>query len=71
FQTVAGIAAYDATDEQVVYDITKAFWENSDQMSEGWPWAGAVDISFSTAERGLIQFHPGAARYYRQIGVLK
>jgi len=68
FQTVAGIAVYDATDEQIVYDITKAFWDNRDQIPSELPWIAQMDIDYAAHARGLIQFHPGAARYYKEVG---
>ena len=68
FQTVAGIAVYDATDDQSVYDITKAFWDNREQMPSEPPWFAQIDIDYAAHARGLIQFHPGAARYYKEVG---
>ena len=68
FQTVAGIAVYDATDDQSVYDITKAFWDNRDQIPSELPWIAQMDIDYAAHARGLIQFHPGAARYYKEVG---
>lgn len=68
FQTVAGIAVYDATDTQLVYDLTKAYWENLDQIPAHLFWTQTKDISFAARQRGLIQFHPGTARYYSEAG---
>ena len=30
-----------------------------------------VILIFASSKRGLAELHPGAARYYREVGVLK
>ena len=34
-------------------------------------WAKALNLEFAASKRGLAELHPGAARYYREVGVLK
>ncbi|MGI9417017.1 MAG: TAXI family TRAP transporter solute-binding subunit [Geminicoccaceae bacterium] len=70
FNTAVGIAVRADLDEEIVYQVTKAFWDNIDQVTSEAPWAKALDIAFAASERGLIQLHPGAARYYEEVGAM-
>jgi TRAP transporter TAXI family solute receptor len=61
-----------AVDEELVYQITKALWHHSTRplLQTGHPQAGAI-----TREGALdgvaIPLHPGAERYYREIGMIE
>lgn len=68
--TSVGIGVRADLDEEIVYRITKAFWDNLDQVTTEAPWAKALDIRFASEERGLMQLHPGAARYYEEAGAM-
>ena len=70
FDTAVGIGVRNDLDEETVYRLTKAFWDNIDQVTSDAPWAEALDLSFAASKRGLMELHPGAARYYREAGVL-
>lgn len=57
-------------DEQTVYEITRAIFENLDQLVSA--HAAAEVISLENAPKDLpIPVHPGAERYYREKGVLQ
>lgn len=71
FDTAVGIAVRAEIDDEVVYNITKTFWENIEQVTSDAPWAKALNVDFAASQRGLMQLHPGAARYYKEVGVLK
>lgn len=71
FDTSVGISVRADIDEETVYQITKAFWDNIESVTSEAPWAKALDIEYAAAQRGLIQLHPGAARYYKEVGALK
>jgi len=71
FDTAVGITVRADLDEETVYQITKAFWDNLDQVTSDAPWAKGLNAEFAAAERGLAQLHPGAARYYREAGVIE
>ncbi len=71
WNTAVGIAVSADVDEEVVYSLTKAFWDNLDQVTSDAPWAKALDVAFAAESRGQIQLHPGAARYYREAGVIE
>jgi TRAP transporter TAXI family solute receptor len=70
FDTAVGIAVRADLDEETVYQITKAFWDNIDQVTSDAPWAKALDITFAASKRGLMELHPGAARYYTEAGAM-
>lgn len=57
-------------DEELVYQCTKALFENLDVMKRA--HAMGKMISLDTALNGLtIPLHPGAERYYKEVGVIK
>ncbi|EFL87636.1 TAXI family TRAP transporter solute-binding subunit [Ahrensia sp. R2A130] len=69
YQTPLFITRAD-TDEEVVYQMTKLLFEKKDELVTGHNAFKALDIN--KAATGLtIPLHPGAERYYREVGVLK
>jgi TRAP transporter TAXI family solute receptor len=70
FDTAVGIAVRGDLNEETVYQITKTFWDNIEQVTSDAPWASALDVGFAASTRGLMQLHPGAARYYEEVGAL-
>jgi TRAP transporter TAXI family solute receptor len=71
FDTAVGIGVRADLDEDTVYRITKTFWDNIEQVTSEAPWAKAINVEFAASKRGMAELHPGAARYYKEIGVLK
>lgn len=64
----AMLAVTDTLSEDVVYDITKAIYENVDSITH----AKGEFISTESAVEGVgIDFHPGAEKYFKEIGVLE
>jgi TRAP transporter TAXI family solute receptor len=62
-----GVASKDLPDD-LVYAIVKAFYANHDRMVQA--HASARESVVANLNRNtFIPFHPGAARYYREIGV--
>jgi TRAP transporter TAXI family solute receptor len=59
-------------DEELVYGITKALWhENARALLDAGHAKGAA-ITLETALDGIgIPLHPGAERYYREVGLLQ
>ncbi|HCD72344.1 MAG TPA: C4-dicarboxylate ABC transporter substrate-binding protein [Thermovirga lienii] len=54
--------------EDVVYKITKAFWENVEDLYK--VHAKAKMVTLDTALEGIsVPVHPGAAKYYKEIGL--
>lgn len=70
FDTAVGIAVRSDLDEETVYQVTKTFWDNIEQVTSDAPWAKALDVNFAASKRGLMELHPGAARYYEEVGAL-
>lgn len=70
FNTSVGIAVRGDMDEQTVYNITKTFWENLEKITSQAPWAKAININFAAEQRGLMKLHPGAERYYKEVGAI-
>lgn len=68
--TAVGIAVRTDLDEELVYQMTKAFWENIDSITSEAPWAAALSPEAGAKAQGTIKLHPGAARYYKEIGVM-
>jgi uncharacterized protein len=53
-----------------VYAITKAFWSSLDQLANAHVAAKAIDLKH--ALDGMpVPVHPGAEKYYREVGVIK
>ena len=71
FDTAVGIGVRADLDEETVYNVTRAFWDNIEQVTSDAPWAKALNLEFAASKRGLIELHPGAARYYREAGVVE
>lgn len=66
----ATVAALLSVDEDVVYWFTRAMFENVDDIALG--HARGADLSLETALAGIDPqyLHPGAAKYYREVGLL-
>lgn len=71
FDTSVGIGVRNDLDEETVYQLAKTFWDNIEQVTSDAPWAKALSVEFAATKRGLMELHPGAARYYREVGVLE
>ena len=55
-------------EDNLVYKITKALWENVSDLHKVHPKAALITLD--TALQGLsIPLHPGAAKYYSEQGV--
>ena len=62
----------DKADANTVYEIVKALYSDAGQKAMG---AGHAKGKFITKENAVqgagIPFHPGAAKFYKEVGVLK
>jgi len=54
--------------EETVYQITKAFWEGAEKMRANAPWLKKITLEYAVQD-GALGLHPGAARYYEEIGI--
>ena len=65
----ATLAVSASLDEATVYEMTKALFENLDEL--GAAHAKGKEVSAQSAITGIsVPFHPGAAKYFKEIGVL-
>jgi TRAP transporter TAXI family solute receptor len=72
-KTVAVIATWVASDRlpaDLVYQMTRALWEKREVLEK--VHAKGREIRLETALAGMaIPLHPGAEKYYREVGILK
>jgi TRAP transporter TAXI family solute receptor len=61
------VASKDLPDD-LVYTIVKAFYANHDQLTKAIPAARASVVE-NVKRVTVLPYHPGAVRYYREIGV--
>ena len=66
----ATIVASNKLSDDTVYRLTKALFENKDQIAAA--HEKGKDLSPAYAIAGVsVPFHPGAAKYFKEVGVLK
>jgi TRAP transporter TAXI family solute receptor len=64
------LATHEGVPADTVYILTKAMFENLDQLQSA--HAAAKAIKKETAAKGMpLPLHPGAEKYYREAGLLK
>jgi len=67
---MAVLIAHPKLSEQVGYDITKALLDNQPELASA--HAKGKELSLQGAVKGVsIPFHPGAAKYYKEKGLMK
>ena len=65
----ATLAVSKSLDDETVYEMTKALFENLEKL--GAAHAKGKEVGAKSAVTGVsVPFHPGAAKYFREIGVL-
>ena len=61
---------HEGVSNETVYAITKALWTNLDQLTAAHSAAKALDRK--RALEGMpVPLHPGAEKYYKEVGVMK
>jgi TRAP transporter TAXI family solute receptor len=64
------LVTHEDVSEETAYQMTKLMFENLDRLKASHSAAG--NIKPETALEGLsIPLHPGAERYYREIGLIQ
>lgn len=58
-------------DEETVYQMTKTFWENWDMLTETHAALKKADPKEACNDVAGVPIHEGAARYYREIGLME
>ena len=57
--------------DDLVYQITKTVIEKNAEYKKMYRLGGAFNKKNALAAKGIIPLHPGAAKYYKEIGILK
>ena len=55
--------------EDQVYNMTKALWENKDEIAKAHAVGSGMDINNAFVTIGNVPLHAGAARYYTEMGL--
>jgi len=63
-----GIAAGAHLSEDLVYEIMRAFWEDIDAVYATQPWMRHITLENAFQDLNM-PLHPGAVRYYEEVGV--
>ena len=63
------IVVRDDMDEELAYKITKILFENIERLAEGHPAANQMNPEMGA--KTPIDLHPGAEKYFKEIGVIK
>ena len=58
-------------DEETVYQMTKVFWENWDYLTDTHAALKKADPKEACNDVAGVEIHEGAARYYREIGIME
>ncbi len=67
---MAVLVAHPKINEDTVYKITKALFDNQAELASA--HAKGKELKLETATKGVsIPFHPGAAKFYKEKGILK
>lgn len=65
--SIAGLASRADYDAEVIYQITKAIWENLESLYLAAPWMRQIDRDYAFTQIEL-PLHLGAYRYYKEAG---
>ena len=57
--------------EDTVYQMTKAFWEHIEDLGKSQKNLKGLKPADAVKDIANVPLHPGAAKYYKEIGVLK
>jgi TRAP transporter TAXI family solute receptor len=64
------LVTHESVSNDTAYAMTKALWTGLDQLAAAHPAAKAIDLKH--ALDGMpVPLHPGAERYYREVGLIK
>ncbi|MEO3388683.1 TAXI family TRAP transporter solute-binding subunit [Mesorhizobium sp. CAU 1741] len=66
--SIVGVGTGAHLSDDAVYAVTKAFWEGVEETRERTPWLRQITLENAFVDLNL-PLHPGAERYYREIGM--
>jgi len=64
------LVTYDGVSTDTVYGMTKALWTGLDQLVAAHSAAKSIDPKHAL-EGMPVPLHPGAEKYYKEVGILK
>lgn len=72
FGAVGSLLTHEGVSADLIYNITKMFYENTGFLKERLgTYFSTFGPDFALQGMGATELHPGAARYYKEIGILK
>lgn len=60
-----------SVDEEIIYQLTKTFWENIDTLKQTHPIVNQIELEKATSDLSGVPLHAGAERYYKEIGLIE
>ena len=57
--------------DDTVYNLTRALFQYRSEIALGHARGNDIDPAFAVEGVGIVPFHPGAERYFREIGVMR
>lgn len=66
----AVLVASETLDEEIVYELVKAMYENQEALVGGHSKFQYLTLENALSGRGDTPLHPGAEKYYREVGLL-
>ena len=70
-KTIGVTATYivsNSLSEEVVYNLTKALWESKADLLNAHSISSNMDVNRAFTTVGNVPVHPGAAKYYKELG---
>jgi TRAP transporter TAXI family solute receptor len=64
------LVTHEGVSDDIVYGMTKALWTSLDQLTAAHSAAKAIDLKHGL-EGMPVPLHPGAQKYYKEVGLLK
>ncbi len=64
-----GLGTIKSMPEDVIYKMTKTFWEHIDEVHKAAPWMKDAITLKNAFVKINMKLHPGAYRYYQEIGI--
>lgn len=58
-------------DDDLIYELTKIFWENIEELKKTHNFLKEVTIEGSVTDIADLPLHEGALRYYKEIGIIE
>lgn len=66
--SIVGVGTNKDMPEDLIYRMTKAWWENINEAHGSAPWMKQIQIKDALIEANM-KLHPGAAKYYKEVGL--